>query len=133
MRVEIIAEGFRARRGRACFGLFTSPQGFPDYGKRAFERADARIEDGQAYVCFDDLPDRPFAVSVLHDQDGDRRMRTGAFGIPREGFGVSRNPRIRFGPPRFGECAIPPAQELEVFIATRYLSGRGRGPLAVPF
>jgi len=37
---------------------------------------------------------------VIHDENGNAKLDTLA-GIPREGFGFSRNPAIRFGPPRF--------------------------------
>jgi uncharacterized protein (DUF2141 family) len=39
-------------------------------------------------------------VAVIHDENSNNRLDTFA-GIPREGFGFSRNPAIRFGPPRF--------------------------------
>jgi uncharacterized protein (DUF2141 family) len=41
-----------------------------------------------------------YALSVIHDENGNGRLDTFA-GIPREGFGFSRNPAIRFGPPSF--------------------------------
>lgn len=41
-----------------------------------------------------------YALSVLHDENGNSRLDR-RLGIPREGFGFSRNPRILFGPPSF--------------------------------
>lgn len=41
-----------------------------------------------------------YALSVLHDANSNGRADT-TLGIPREGFGFSRNPPIRFGPPKF--------------------------------
>ena len=46
------------------------------------------------------LPRGDYALAVIHDENGNARLDTIA-GIPREGFGFSRNPPIRFGPPRF--------------------------------
>jgi uncharacterized protein (DUF2141 family) len=43
--------------------------------------------------------------------------------IPREGFGFSRDARVRFGPPKFGEAAfevVPGARETLV-IRMRYM------------
>ncbi|GAA4809529.1 hypothetical protein GCM10023232_00640 [Sphingosinicella ginsenosidimutans] len=56
-------------------------------------------------VLFRGLPPGDYAVSVIHDENDDGRLNT-FVGIPREGFGFSRNPRIRMGPPRFEECRI---------------------------
>jgi len=47
----------------------------------------------------------PYALSVLHDANGNGRADT-VLGIPREGFGFSRNPPIRFGPPRFSATVM---------------------------
>jgi len=46
-----------------------------------------------------------YAVSVFHDENANRKLDKFA-GIPKEGFGFSRNPRIRFGPPRFDRVSI---------------------------
>jgi uncharacterized protein (DUF2141 family) len=46
------------------------------------------------------LPRGDYAIAVIHDENGNAKLDTLA-GIPREGFGFSRNPPIRFGPPRF--------------------------------
>jgi uncharacterized protein (DUF2141 family) len=51
-------------------------------------------------VRFAGLPHGGYAVAVIHDENSNARLDTFA-GIPREGFGFSRNPVIRFGPPRF--------------------------------
>lgn len=46
-----------------------------------------------------------YAVAIVHDENGNGRMDT-TLGLPREGFGFSRNPAIRFGPPRFTSAAF---------------------------
>ena len=46
------------------------------------------------------LPHGNYAIAVIHDENANAKLDTFA-GIPREGFGFSRNPAIRFGPPRF--------------------------------
>lgn len=43
-----------------------------------------------------------YALSVIHDENANGRLDR-FMAIPREGFGFSRNPRIRMGPPRFEE------------------------------
>lgn len=46
------------------------------------------------------IPPGAYALSIMHDENGNGRLDTFA-GIPKEGFGFSRNPAIRFGPPNF--------------------------------
>lgn len=53
-----------------------------------------------ADLRFTGLPSGNYAIALIHDENGNNKLDT-MFGIPREGFGFSRNPAIRFGPPRF--------------------------------
>ena len=52
---------------------------------------------------FDALPLGSYALSIIHDENGNGKLDTFAR-IPREGYGFSRNPPMRFGPPRFDEA-----------------------------
>lgn len=62
-----------------------------------------------------------YALSIIHDENGNGRLDTFAK-IPREGFGFSRNPPIRFGPPKFDDVsfALSPGGNLQV-VRIRYL------------
>jgi uncharacterized protein (DUF2141 family) len=46
-----------------------------------------------------------YAVTLFHDENGNQRLDK-LLGIPREGFGFSRNPVIRFGAPQFDKVGI---------------------------
>lgn len=47
---------------------------------------------------FDHLAPGEWAMLMIHDSNGNGKLDK-RFGLPREGFGFSRNPAIRFGPP----------------------------------
>jgi len=51
-------------------------------------------------MLFADLPSGNYAIALIHDENSNNKLDT-TFGIPREGFGFSRNPAIHFGPPSF--------------------------------
>lgn len=82
---------------RLC--LTTDPRDFPDCrsGTRAIRRT---VPADSPHVRFDGLAPGTYALAVIHDENGNARLDTFA-GIPREGFGFSRNPAIGFGPPGF--------------------------------
>jgi len=46
-----------------------------------------------------------YAVTLFHDENANNKLDT-MMGIPREGFGFSRDAVIRFGPPRYDKVAI---------------------------
>lgn len=57
-------------------------------------------------VTFRNLNAGRYAIAVIHDANADGKLNRGFLGIPIEGFGFSRNPRILTGPPNFGDAAI---------------------------
>lgn len=105
-RLTVEMTGFRHDRGDALVGLYLGPAGFPDDGGRAVSRVAVAIQGGRATAVFDKAPAGHIAVAVLHDEDGDKKMKTGLFGRPKEGYGVSRDAAARFGPPEFEEAAF---------------------------
>ncbi|SFS06039.1 DUF2141 domain-containing protein [Sphingomonas jatrophae] len=97
--VEVPLSGLRSTKGeiRAC--LTANPGKFPDCQTDPAARRLSVPADGRA-LRFDGLASGNYAVALIHDENGNRKLDTFA-GLPREGFGFSRNPAIRFGPPRF--------------------------------
>jgi uncharacterized protein (DUF2141 family) len=98
-RLDVGLDGLRSAKGMVRVCLTADPTNFP-----------ACVDDAQALtrsipasahgISFEALPRGTYALAVIHDENGNRRLDTFA-GIPREGFGFSRNPPMRFGPPRF--------------------------------
>jgi len=55
-------------------------------------------------VTFTGIPYGTYAISVLHDEDCDGKMKRNFVGLPSEGYGISQNPRIRFKAPSFDDA-----------------------------
>jgi len=67
------------------------------------------------------VPDGSYALSIIHDENGNGKLDT-FVKIPREGFGFSGNPPIRFGPPRFDEALFNLSAERNLQeVRVRYL------------
>jgi len=123
----VSVDGFRNEQGTAIVSVFAGPAGFPDQVNAAVRNAYMTITEGRTVATFTDLPYGEYAVSVLHDEDGDGRMATGLFGTPREGFGFSGAPDLHFGQPDFVEVSIVlVAPYRELTIAMHYETGRRR-------
>ncbi len=100
-RVEVTVTGFETDEGQALVALFLSAAGWPNDQAQAFGRAVLPIREGKAVAEFEGVPAGPFGVSAFHDEDVDGLLDTGAFGIPSEDYGFSRDARGTFGPPGF--------------------------------
>ena len=57
-------------------------------------------------VVFRNLPAGDYAVSALHDEDGDGVMDTGFLGIPLEGYGFSQVKKVPLGRPPFDDASV---------------------------
>ena len=98
-RLDVAVDHLRSGKGMVRICLTADPANFPG----CIDDADAvtrSVPAGVHSVRFDGLPRGGYAVAVIHDETGNAKLDTFA-GIPREGFGFSRNPAVRFGPPRF--------------------------------
>lgn len=113
-------DNVRSARGVLRFCLTADPQNFPGCVDDA--RAVTRnVPASQRVVQFEGLPLGTYAVAVIHDENANARLDT-VLGIPREGFGFSRNPGLSFGPPRFAAAQFPVAWLPAVqFVKMRYL------------
>ena len=96
--------GLRSTKGVVMLCLTARPANFPD----CKVRADARfinVPATQGSATFAGVPVGRWAIAVVHDQDGDGRLDT-LLGVPREGIGFSRNPKLGWGPPSFDSAAV---------------------------
>jgi len=101
--------------------LYSSKQGFPDKPDRALARRVKKISGTEHEVRFENIPYGTYAISVLHDENGNGKMDKTFIGIPREGFGVSNNPKIKTGPPSFSEALFSLDQkQTEVTVTMKY-------------
>ncbi|MEH0195712.1 DUF2141 domain-containing protein [Caulobacter sp. CCNWLY153] len=61
---------------------------------------------GGVSAKFASLPAGRWSFLAFHDQDGDGVMKKTALGLPADGVGLSRDPKARFGPPKFEDSAV---------------------------
>ncbi|WP_246034499.1 DUF2141 domain-containing protein [Qipengyuania marisflavi] len=47
-----------------------------------------------------------YAIALLHDENGNGKADMALGFMPKEGFGFSRDARVRMGPPKFSEAAV---------------------------
>lgn len=108
--------------GMLGVSLYNSENGFPADHTKACASATKSIDGTTDEVIFSNLPYGTYAISVLHDENNNGKLDTTfLIGIPKEGIGVSNNPKARRGPPDFNECVFTlDSSDHELSIAMRY-------------
>ena len=94
--------------GDVAYLVFASRSGFPNDKTRALKSGFVLLPADSTHVSFDlgELAPGRYAVSVYQDVNGNKKLDSGLFGIPKEPVGASNNPASRLGPPRFDDCAF---------------------------
>ncbi len=85
--------------------IFDQSLGFPERDQ-ATRTLKATGKDGSAEVQLHDLTPGTYAIGAFQDLNQDGILNRGAFGVPREPYGFSRDARGTFGPPTFEEAAF---------------------------
>ncbi len=60
----------------------------------------------QHKVCFTVEQQGTYAVAAYHDVDGNRKLKKRWNRMPKEPFGLSKNPKLKFGFPKFSNSAF---------------------------
>lgn len=118
--LEVDVANLRSAKGLIQLCLTSDPANFPNCidDARALRRS---VPATAKAIRFDALPVGGYAVAVIHDENSNAKLDT-MMGIPREGFGFSRNPAIGFGPPKFGAARFTlDADGTQQAIRMRYL------------
>lgn len=123
--VKLNVKGLRSNQGQIAIAVFNeeNPKAFPRQGERAFRHLYLPIEsqNGELTLSIPDLPLGSYAIALFHDEDGDRKVKTGLFGMPKEGVAFSNNPKLLFGPPSFEQAKVSVSNhETQLTIEMKY-------------
>jgi len=104
--LTVVVSGIRDGDGQLMVGVFDKADSFlkqPLAGRLV--PASVRSADGGARIVIDGLEPGSYAVSVVHDRDGNGRLTMNLMGLPMEPFGFSGKGG-GFGPPSFADAML---------------------------
>lgn len=94
------------------------PEDFLKKGQKLL-RVRKRAVAGRVEICLSAPRPGTYAIGLYHDRNGNKRFDRNFLGLPVEPYGISNNPRIRFGPPSHEEAAFrvgPEGTALEIVL-----------------
>ena len=110
----------RNAKGMLRICLTAEPDNFPscvDDAQAVSRSIPASVHD----LRITGLPHGDYAIAVIHDENSNKKLDT-FMGIPREGFGFSRNPPLGFAAPHFAAARFTIASDAETQqVKMRYL------------
>jgi len=104
--VQVTVTGLRSHDGvvRAC--MTTDAERFPRCQSVAGSHRVTAPADEPLVLDFGKVAPGHYAIALLHDENDNGTADRAAFMIPKEGFGFSRDARVRMGPPSFDAAAF---------------------------
>lgn len=105
--IRIVVEGVKQSVGLITADLFPNRQEGFLHGRGRLKQVKFAAKAPRTNFCIAAPEPGQFAVSVYHDENANGDFDKGAFGLPAEPWGISRNPKVRFGPPGVEEAIFP--------------------------
>lgn len=129
---RVTLTGLKDRRGRIKLELypandadFLAPDRALIAAGKAFRRIEQPVPTGStATLCIRAPRPGRYALSVLHDRDGD-----GKFGFLRDGVGFPNNPRLKRAKPKAASVALDIDGVASTTIVMNYRKGLAFGPI----
>lgn len=118
--LQISVTGITSAKGLIRVAVCPPQAGFPDCKAQVVRSASLQIVNGQAAVSFDGLAPGSYAVSVFHDANANGKLDR-FVGIPKEGYGFSRNPGFKPRAPKFSEAELVLSGQHHEQIKLRYI------------
>lgn len=120
--LTITVNNIRNQKGDICFRIYAGEKGFPMSDKSEVQSGCAKITGTSVTKKFPGLKHGTYAVAIVDDQNGDRKLNTDFFGIPKEGFGLSKNPTVsvQTGTPKFRDASFVVNKNTSINIVMKY-------------
>ncbi len=93
-------------RGQIRILIFSQADGFPDRIEKAVKNYSVVPKNKECELAVQGLPPGLYAISVIHDEDGNGKLNTNPVGYPTEKYGFSNNPKVYFSPPSFEKASF---------------------------
>lgn len=89
---------------RAC--MTTDPAKFPKCRGVPGAHSDVVPASDKIVLRFRDVKPGTYAIALLHDENGNGKADRALGMMPKEGYGFSRDAKVRMGPPKFNAAAF---------------------------
>ena len=122
-KITVTVTNLRNADGVVLACMTASEKSFPKCrGVAGTKSSRVDAHEGQLTLTFDDVKPGHYAIALLHDENGNGKADRALGMMPREGFGFSRDAKVRMGPPKFSDAAVDiGAKDRQLTIRMRYM------------
>lgn len=92
-KLTVKVNGLNSGDGQVVVLLYNSKKGFPMMPSKAFKTETIKVQNKEATVSFENLPNGEYAVFFYHDLDKNGKLNHNMVGMAKEDYGISNNPK----------------------------------------
>ena len=118
--LEVTIGRLRARKGLAVVSLFNKYHDKFPKREYIYQKKKVNLESGNNIILFKSIPCISYSAVVYHDENSNSKFDRNFLGIPKEGYGFSNNPDVKFRPPSYKEAEFEVRIKGEITINLRY-------------
>jgi uncharacterized protein (DUF2141 family) len=115
IKIDLTVNNLKKVCGNIVVGIYNDKNDFPIDGKE-FRKLSFEVSGLSVFCPINNLPPGEYAVAIFHDVNEDGICNLGLFGIPKEGFGFSKNFRPKLHAPNFEDCKIEVLKDMALTI-----------------
>ena len=90
-KLSVQVDGFTSYKGYVEIAIYKNSKGFPSKNKFAYKRFRIQTSKLKETAFTTQLPFGSYAIAIYQDANGNEKLDTNFFGIPKEKTGVSNN------------------------------------------
>lgn len=114
-KLTIVIDGIEQQKGNLFVGVYDESS----FLKQHVYGTITNVNSTEITVELDSIKSGIYAVSVFHDDNGNDKLDTGAFGAPTEKVGFSNNAKMHYGPPKFSDCKFSIEEDMVIYITLK--------------
>jgi uncharacterized protein (DUF2141 family) len=123
INLTVNVDALRNSDGAVLYSLYNRKDAFPDKDyKKQLQQLSGKITAGTSTITFTNLSAGKYAVSILHDEDNNGKIKTGKI-LPLEGIGFSNYHSVGlFNKPSFKKASFLLQCDTTIRIQTLYMA-----------
>ncbi len=113
--LTVQVSNIKEKKGKMIVSIFNNLNDYLKEGKEYCKKIIV-VKDSIIKYTFKKLPKGAYAVALYHDVNEDGRCNKSLIGVPKEGFGFSKNKKPFIGAPSFDDVKIDLSQDKSIII-----------------
>ncbi len=98
--LSVVITNIKQNKGNIRLGIFKNSETFPVTGKQ-YQGYEFPVKNYKASIQIPNIPKGNYAIGILHDANGNKKMDKNFLGLPLEPYGFSNDARATFSAPSF--------------------------------